>query len=89
MSMLGLHLSKTIILIKIRLVATVMSNMGLEEVMEANRIKVVRTEVGDKKVVERMINNGYNFGGEQSGHIVYLNNNPTGDGILTSLMILR
>jgi len=89
MSMLGLHLSKTNNLNQNTVVATVMSNMGLEEVMEANRIKVVRTEVGDKKVVERMINNGYNFGGEQSGHIVYLNNNPTGDGILTSLMILK
>jgi phosphoglucosamine mutase len=66
-----------------------MSNMGLEEAMEPHNIKVIRTEVGDKKVVERMISENYNFGGEQSGHIVYLDNNPTGDGILTSLMILK
>ena len=89
MSMLGLHLSKRNNLNQNTIVATVMSNMGLEEAMTDHNIKVVRTEVGDKKVVERMIDKGYNFGGEQSGHIVYLNNNPTGDGILTSLMILK
>jgi phosphoglucosamine mutase len=89
MSMLGLHLSKTNNLSQNTIVATVMSNMGLEEAMEPHNIKVIRTEVGDKKVVERMISENYNFGGEQSGHIVYLDNNPTGDGILTSLMILK
>ncbi len=89
MSMLGLYLSQNNNLNQNTVVATVMSNMGLEEALQPHNIKVVRTEVGDKKVVECMLNNGYNFGGEQSGHIVYLNNNPTGDGILTSLMILK
>ncbi len=89
MFMLGLYLSRNNQLNQNTVVATVMSNMGLEEALVRHNIKVVRTEVGDKKVVERMVNSGYNFGGEQSGHIVYLNNNPTGDGILTSLMILK
>jgi phosphoglucosamine mutase len=89
MSMLGLYLSKLGGLNKDTVVATVMSNMGLEEALNPHNINVIRTEVGDKKVVERMLQEGYNFGGEQSGHIVYLDNNPTGDGILTSLMVLK
>jgi phosphoglucosamine mutase len=89
MAMLARYLSNNELLNQKTVVATVMSNMGLEEALSDYGIKVVRTEVGDKKVVECMLNHDYNFGGEQSGHIVYLGNNPTGDGILTSLMILK
>jgi phosphoglucosamine mutase len=89
MAMLARYLLKNGLLKQKTVVATVMSNMGLEEALSDYGIKVVRTEVGDKKVVECMLSHDYNFGGEQSGHIVYLDNNPTGDGILTSLMILK
>ena len=71
------------------LVATVMSNIGLDEYANKNNIKLERTKVGDRYVLEKMLNEGYNLGGEQSGHIIMLNYNPTGDGILTSLMIIK
>ncbi len=69
-------------------VATVMSNMGLEVAMRDLGIDVVRTSVGDRYVVERMRQDGFNFGGEQSGHMVFLDHNTTGDGILTALQVL-
>ncbi len=70
------------------LVATVMSNMGLEKTMTEMGGHLVRTKVGDRYVVEAMRNKGYNFGGEQSGHMVFLDHNTTGDGILAGLQIL-
>lgn len=70
------------------LVATVMSNMGLEKTMTEMGGHLVRTKVGDRYVVEAMRNKGYNFGGEQSGHLVFLDHNTTGDGILAGLQIL-
>lgn len=70
------------------LVTTVMSNMGLEEAMKNMGGEMVRTKVGDRYVVEEMRQNGYNFGGEQSGHIVFLDHNTTGDGILAALQLL-
>ncbi len=70
------------------LVATVMSNMGLEKAMQAMKGKLVRTRVGDRYVVEMMRAKGYNFGGEQSGHLVFLDHNTTGDGILAGLQLL-
>ena len=70
------------------LVATVMSNMGLQVAMEAMGGKMVRTQVGDRYVVEEMRNKGYNFGGEQSGHLIFLDHNTTGDGILAALQLL-
>ncbi len=70
------------------LVATVMSNMGLEKAMTAMGGKLVRTQVGDRYVVETMRAKGYNFGGEQSGHLVFLDHNTTGDGILAGLQLL-
>ncbi len=70
------------------LVATVMSNMGLEKAMEEMGGKLVRTQVGDRYVVETMRAKGYNFGGEQSGHLVFLDHNTTGDGILAGLQLL-
>ena len=71
------------------LVATVMSNMGLKKYSKENEINFVETKVGDRYVLEEMLKNGYNLGGEQSGHIILLDYNPTGDGILTSLMLIK
>lgn len=68
-------------------VATVMSNLGLRKFAEENEINVKQTKVGDRYVLEEMLKNGYNLGGEQSGHIILLDYNPTGDGILTSIML--
>ena len=71
------------------LVATVMSNLGLSKFTEKEDINFEQTKVGDRYVLEEMLKNGYNLGGEQSGHIIYLDYNPTGDGILTSLMLVQ
>jgi phosphoglucosamine mutase len=70
------------------LVATVMSNMGLELVLTEAGVTMVRAPVGDRYVVEEMLKGGYNLGGEQSGHIVFLDHNTTGDGMITALQIL-
>lgn len=70
------------------LVSTVMSNIGLEKAMTKMGGKLVRTQVGDRYVVETMRARGYNFGGEQSGHLVFLDHNTTGDGILAGLQLL-
>jgi phosphoglucosamine mutase len=70
------------------LVATVMSNMGLEIAMQRLGGQLVRTQVGDRYVFEEMRRNGYNFGGEQSGHLIFLKHNTTGDGILAALQLL-
>ena len=76
------------ILKKDTLVATVMSNLGLKKYCQENNINFEITKVGDRYVLENMLKNGYNLGGEQSGHIIFLDYNPTGDGILTSLMLI-
>jgi phosphoglucosamine mutase len=70
------------------LVATVMSNMGLEVAMKKMKGKLVRTQVGDRYVVEEMRKKKYSFGGEQSGHLIFLDHNTTGDGILAALQLL-
>ena len=70
------------------LVATVMSNLGLDIYAKENNLTFKRTKVGDRYVLEEMKKGGYNLGGEQSGHIIFLDYNPTGDGILTSLMFI-
>jgi phosphoglucosamine mutase len=70
------------------LVSTVMSNMGLEVSMRQKGIRLVRTQVGDRYVLEEMVKRGCNFGGEQSGHLIFLDHNPTGDGILSALQVL-
>ncbi|MCX5871667.1 MAG: phosphoglucosamine mutase [Deltaproteobacteria bacterium] len=69
------------------LVATVMSNLGLEIAMKEKGINMVRTPVGDRYVVEKMLSEGYNFGGEQSGHLVFFDYSTTGDGILSALRV--
>jgi phosphoglucosamine mutase len=71
------------------LVATVMSNMGLELAMKEMGGVLVRTPVGDRYVVERMRSDGFNFGGEQSGHLIFLDYNTSGDGILSALQVMR
>ena len=71
------------------LVATVMSNLGLKKYCKDNDMQFIQTNVGDRYVLENMLENGYNLGGEQSGHIIFLDYNPTGDGILTSLMLIE
>jgi phosphoglucosamine mutase len=69
-------------------VATIMSNLGRERALERQKIRLVRTKVGDRYVVEEMRSGGYNLGGEQSGHVVFLDHNTTGDGLLTGLQAL-
>ncbi len=71
------------------IVATVMSNLGLNKYAENNGLKLIQTKVGDRYVLEEMLKEGYNLGGEQSGHVILLDYNPTGDGILTSLMLIQ
>ncbi|MGH7873244.1 MAG: phosphoglucosamine mutase [Candidatus Binatia bacterium] len=69
-------------------VATVMSNLGLDLALKPMGVNLERTEVGDRYVVERMLERGHNLGGEQSGHIVFLDHNTTGDGAITCLQVL-
>ena len=69
-------------------VATVMSNLGLERALAQSSAKLVRTQVGDRYVVEAMRAGGYNLGGEQSGHLVFLDHASTGDGMLAALQVL-
>ena len=83
------YLKNNNMLKKDTLVATVMSNLGLKKYCKENGIDFVQTSVGDRYVLESMLENGYNLGGEQSGHIIFLDYNPTGDGILTSLMLIE
>jgi len=71
------------------LVATVMSNFGLDEALAANGGKVIRTKVGDRYVLEEMMKQNLNLGGEQSGHIIFRDFTTTGDGIISALQILR
>jgi phosphoglucosamine mutase len=70
------------------IVSTVMSNLGLERALARDGLGLVRTAVGDRYVVEAMRSGGYNVGGEQSGHVVMLDHNTTGDGLLTALQVL-
>jgi phosphoglucosamine mutase len=71
------------------LVATVMSNFGLEKAMQEIGVQLARTPVGDRYVVEKMRKEGFNFGGEQSGHLIFLDHITSGDGILSALQVMR
>ncbi len=71
------------------IVATVMSNLGFENSMKAAGIKLLRTDVGDRAVLTEMLKNGYNLGGEQSGHIIFSDYNTTGDGLISALQLLK
>lgn len=88
MAMLALDLHRQGQLAKQTVVGTVMSNFGLERAMTKAGITLVRTAVGDRYLLERMSADGYNFGGEQSGHFIFLDHNTTGDGLLSALQVL-
>ena len=70
------------------IVTTVMANMGLWKCMEEQEIDVAQTKVGDRYVLERLRADGYMLGGEQSGHVIFLEHNTTGDGLITALQLL-
>ena len=89
LAILGLHMKEKGLLKNSTIVATQMSNIGLDRVLKENGIQIVRTDVGDKYVVEEMRKNNYNLGGEQSGHIINLDHSTTGDGCLAALNILQ
>ena len=69
------------------LVVTVMSNLGLDIAAKREGVNLVKTKVGDRYVLEEMLKNNYVLGGEQSGHIIFLNHNTTGDGLVTALQV--
>ena len=69
-------------------VGTVMTNMGLDVYLKGKNINVVKTKVGDRYVIEEMLSNDYVLGGEQSGHIIFLEHNTTGDGLLTAIQLI-
>lgn len=71
------------------LVATVMSNLGLDIFAKGNDINLIKTQVGDRYVLEKMVENGYLLGGEQSGHIIQLEHSTTGDGLLSALRLIK
>lgn len=84
----ALHLKSKSLLKNNTLVVTQMSNYGLEKKMNENGIQVIKTGVGDKYVVEEMRKGAYNLGGEQSGHIIFLDHSTTGDGCIAALNVL-
>ena len=88
MAALGLDLHRQGRLANETLVGTVMSNFGLELALSKAGITLVRTTVGDRYLLERMLTDGYNFGGEQSGHFIFLDHNTTGDGLISALQVL-
>jgi phosphoglucosamine mutase len=88
MAALALDLHRKGLLAKQTVVGTVMSNFGLELAMMRAGIHLVRTAVGDRYLLERMSADGYNFGGEQSGHFLFLDHNTTGDGLISALQVL-
>ena len=87
MAICALDLKERGLLKKDTLVCTVMSNMGLGIAMKEHGIRTVQTKVGDRYVLEEMLRSGYCLGGEQSGHIIFLDHNTTGDGILTGIQL--
>ena len=89
MAIISNYLRKKGKLKKDTVVATVMSNLGLHKYARDNGLELLQTKVGDRYVLEEMLKDGFNLGGEQSGHIILLDYNPTGDGILTSLMLIQ
>jgi phosphoglucosamine mutase len=89
MAIAGLDLLEQGKLAKRTLVSTVMSNAGLEAAINAAGGHVVRTAVGDRRVIDEMLRHSYNFGGEQSGHMIFRDYSSTGDGLVAALQILR
>ena len=89
MYMIGKHLSEKGELAKNTIVTTVMSNLGFHKALDREGINKVVTAVGDRYVVEEMRKNGYNLGGEQSGHVIIMDYNTTGDGQLTAIQLTK
>lgn len=83
------HMKKQGRLKNLGVVGTVMTNIGLEEYLKSIDVKLEKASVGDRYVLEIMVKDGYSLGGEQSGHIIFLDDNTTGDGLLSSLKILE
>ncbi|HXX75937.1 MAG TPA: phosphoglucosamine mutase [Nitrospiraceae bacterium] len=88
MAALGIDLHRQGRLAKQTVVGTVMSNFGLELALSKAGITLARTAVGDRYLLERMLGDGFNFGGEQSGHFIFLDHNTTGDGLVSALQVL-
>jgi phosphoglucosamine mutase len=88
MALLGRKLAAAGRLAKNTVVATVMSNFGLERALVEAGVRLVRTEVGDPAVAREMRAHSYNVGGEQSGHVIFLDHSTTGDGLITALLVL-
>jgi len=88
MAILGLRMAAEGRLCGNTVVGTVMSNFGLERTLKDHDIRLVRTEVGDPAIVREMRANGYNLGGEQSGHVIFMDHSTTGDGLITALMMI-
>jgi phosphoglucosamine mutase len=84
----ALHLAKNKRLAKNTVVATQMSNVGLDQVLREHGVSLIRTDVGDRYVVEEMLRGGFALGGEQSGHIIHLEHSTTGDGCVAALNVL-
>lgn len=89
MAICGCHMKKKGTLKKNTIVVTVMTNLGFSLMGDREGIHVEKTKVGDRYVLENMLENGYNIGGEQSGHIIFLDDNTTGDGLLSGLHLLQ
>lgn len=89
MAIVGNYMKEKGTLKKNTIVATVMSNLGFFLMGEKKGIHIEQTKVGDRYVLENMLENGYNIGGEQSGHIIFLDENTTGDGLLSGLHLLK
>jgi len=88
MAICGLEMLRAGALARRTVVGTVMSNIGLERAIQDAGGNLIRTAVGDRYVVEEMTRGGYNFGGEQSGHLIFLDHNTTGDGMISALQLL-
>lgn len=84
----GLDMKQRGVLKNDTIVGTVMSNLGLTMMGRENGINILQTAVGDRYVLERMLADGHNIGGEQSGHVIFLDHNSTGDGVLTAIQLL-
>jgi phosphoglucosamine mutase len=89
MAICGLYMKDNNTLKKDTIVATVMSNLGFFIMGKEKGLNIEQTKVGDRYVLEKMLQEGYNLGGEQSGHIIFLDENTTGDGLLTALHLLE
>ena len=89
LAIIGLEMKKNGQLAHDTIVVTVMSNIGFDIMAREKGLRLVRTKVGDRYVLEEMLDKGYTLGGEQSGHIILLEHNTTGDGLLTALQLLN